>query len=75
MPKHRILIAEDHSLVADGLRALLGGEFEIVGVVANGLELLQAARNLRPDLVLTDVSMPLLNGLDALRGSSGTTPA
>lgn len=67
MPKIRIVLAEDHSLVADGIRALVSSEFELIKVVENGLELIECCQEDRPDLALADVSMPVLNGLDALR--------
>jgi DNA-binding NarL/FixJ family response regulator len=61
----RILIADDHVLVAEACKSLLEPEFEIVGMVADGRALLQAATDLRPDVVILDISMPQLNGLDA----------
>jgi len=61
----RILIADDHVLVAEACKSLLEPEFEIVGMVADGRALLQAAADLRPDVVILDISMPQLNGLDA----------
>jgi DNA-binding NarL/FixJ family response regulator len=61
----RILIADDHVLVVEGLRKLLEDEFDVVGAVDNGRALLAAAERLKPDVVLVDVSMPLLNGIDA----------
>jgi DNA-binding NarL/FixJ family response regulator len=67
MPKLRVVLAEDHSLVADGIRALIGEEFELVDVVSNGLDLIERCETLKPDLALADISMPVLNGLDALR--------
>lgn len=67
MNKIKVLLAEDHTVVAEGLRALLKDSFELVGVVHDGRALLEAAETLRPDVIVTDVSMPLLNGLDAIR--------
>jgi DNA-binding NarL/FixJ family response regulator len=61
----RILIADDHVLVVEGLRKLLEDEFDVVGTVENGRALLAAAERLKPDVILVDVSMPLLNGIDA----------
>lgn len=63
----RILLADDHMLFLDGMRKLLENDFEIVGTVANGRELIDAAEKLRPDVILLDISMPLLNGIDAAR--------
>lgn len=61
----RILIADDHTLIAEACRALLQPEFEVVGVVADGRALLRAADALCPEVVIVDVAMPQLNGLDA----------
>jgi DNA-binding NarL/FixJ family response regulator len=67
MNKTRVLLADDHTIVAEGLRSLLEDEFELVDTVGDGRALLDAARNLRPDVIVADISMPLLNGLDAAR--------
>lgn len=67
MKRIRLLLADDHTLVSDGFRKLLEPEFEVVGTVEDGRALLRAAEELKPDLVLVDVGMPLLNGLDAAR--------
>jgi DNA-binding NarL/FixJ family response regulator len=67
MPKIRVLLADDHTLVAEALKSLLKDAFDLVGVVYDGRALLDAAENLRPDVIVTDISMPLLNGLDAVR--------
>jgi DNA-binding NarL/FixJ family response regulator len=61
----RVLIADDHKLVAEACKGLLEPEFDVVGTVSDGRELLQAAAELRPDVVILDISMPQLNGLDA----------
>ncbi len=63
--KARILLADDHTLVAEAFKRLLEPEFDVVATVANGRELLRAATELKPDLALIDLNMPLLNGLDA----------
>lgn len=65
MAKARILIADDHTLVAEAFKRLLEPECEVVGTVADGRALLRQAPALKPDLVLVDLNMPLLNGLDA----------
>jgi DNA-binding NarL/FixJ family response regulator len=65
MSKPRILIADDHQILAEGLRGLLEPEFEVVGVVADGRELVAAAKKHRPDVIVADVTMPSLNGIDA----------
>lgn len=67
MRKIRVLLAEDHTVVAEGLAALLKDSFDLVGTVGDGHALVEAANKLRPDVILTDISMPLLNGLDATR--------
>ena len=67
MKRSRVLIADDHSMVIDGLRALLEPEYEVVGAVNDGRAVLPAVQRLRPDVVIIDISMPLLNGLDCAR--------
>ncbi len=67
MSKPRVLIADDHKIFAEGLKRLLKEDFEIAGVVENGRELVDAAGKLRPDAIVVDISMPLLNGIDAVR--------
>jgi DNA-binding NarL/FixJ family response regulator len=62
----RVLLADDHLLVAEALKSLLSPDFELVGVVEDGRALLEAARTLRPDVIVADISMPQLNGIDAL---------
>jgi DNA-binding NarL/FixJ family response regulator len=63
----RLLIADDHTLLLDGIRLMLEPEFELIGSVEDGQSLLAAARTLKPDIILLDISMPVLNGLDAAR--------
>jgi DNA-binding NarL/FixJ family response regulator len=67
MRNPRVLLADDHRVVAEGLRGLLEPQFEVVGIVADGRELLAAVKALDPDVVVLDVSMPALNGIDAAR--------
>lgn len=67
MKRTRILIADDHSIVIDGLRHILESKFEIVGTVGDGRALLRATADLKPDVVIVDISMPLLNGIEATR--------
>jgi len=62
----RLLLADDHVLVAEALKSLLAPEFDLVGVVEDGRALLEAAGKLRPDVIVADVTMPNLNGIDAL---------
>ena len=63
----RILIADDHSIFAEALRAYLEKTYVVIGTVADGRAMLQEAIRLKPDVVVADVSMPLLNGLDSAR--------
>src|SRR5437660_9497313 len=63
--RSRLLIADDHTLLAEACKSLLEPEFQVVGVVNNGRELLRRAEELKPDVVILDIAMPQLNGLDA----------
>ncbi len=65
MSRPRVLLADDHTILAEGLRGLLEPEFEVIGVVADGRELVSTAKKERPDVIVADVAMPLLNGIDA----------
>lgn len=67
MKKPRILIADDHPMVLAALRGLLEEHGEVVGAVMDGLALVKAAQRLQPDVIFSDISMPKLNGLDAIR--------
>jgi DNA-binding NarL/FixJ family response regulator len=67
MKKPRVLMADDHSLILAGLRKLVEAECDVVGVVEDGRTLIEAAQKLRPDVILLDIAMPLLNGLEAAR--------
>ena len=62
-----VLLADDHAIVLEGLSSLLSADFELVGTVTNGARLLEAAERLRPDVVVTDLSMPGMNGFEVLR--------
>jgi DNA-binding NarL/FixJ family response regulator len=66
-PRPRLLMADDHTLVLEGIRKLLETEFDLVGVADNGYSLLREAERLKPDVILLDISMPLLNGIEACR--------
>ncbi|MDX2153206.1 MAG: response regulator transcription factor [Bryobacteraceae bacterium] len=70
-----VLLADDHTLLLDGIRLMLEPEFELVGAVEDGQALLAAANRLRPDVILLDISMPLLNGIDAAQQLRRLTPA
>src|SRR5260370_33460720 len=63
----RILLADDHSLVAAGISKLLEAEFDLIGTVGDGRALVASARSSPRDVILLDISMPLLNGLEAAR--------
>jgi DNA-binding NarL/FixJ family response regulator len=67
MPKIRVLIADDHAIVREGIRALLklSDDIDVVGEAADGQEAIEAARRLRPDVILMDIAMPGLGGLEA----------
>jgi DNA-binding NarL/FixJ family response regulator len=62
-----VLLADDHAIVVEGLRRVLKTQFQVVGVVADGLALVEAAEKLHPDVIVADISMPLLNGIEAAR--------
>jgi len=65
MKRPRILLADDHKLMAEALQHLLQTDFDVVGTVSDGRALIKAAAELKPELVVVDIGMPLLNGLDA----------
>jgi DNA-binding NarL/FixJ family response regulator len=65
--KPKVLLADDHQIVLDGLAKLLSDDFELVGMVTNGRDLVRAAAASSPDVIVVDVSMPLLNGIDAIQ--------
>ena len=68
-PKYRIVIAEDHTILREGLRALLSSnpDFEVVGEAEDGRGAIRCVEKLKPNLILTDLSMPRMNGMDAIR--------
>ena len=76
-PRHRarLLIADDHTLLAEACKRLLEPEFDVVGIVDNGRALVRMACQLRPDVVILDISMPQLNGLDACDQIKRLVPA
>lgn len=71
----RILLADDHALVLGGIRGLLASRYDIVGSADNGKTLVEAALRLEPDLVVLDVGMPILNGIEAARELKRVKPA
>lgn len=74
MTRVTILLADDHTLFCNLLKDLLEPEYEVVGSVSDGRELLKAAETLKPDIALVDISMPSLNGLDAGRRIKQANP-
>jgi len=74
--KYRIVIAEDHTILREGLRSLLSthSEFEVVGEAKDGHEAIHQSEKLKPDLILTDLSMPRMNGMEAVREIKKRTP-
>src|SRR3954454_5409049 len=67
MRRPSVLIADDHAIVAEGLARLLRHGFDVLEIVGDGGRLVEAGRRLRPDVVVTDMSMPVLSGMEALR--------
>jgi DNA-binding NarL/FixJ family response regulator len=63
----RVILADDHTLIAEALHQLLASHFDVVATVADGRALLNATTSLKPDVVVVDIAMPLLNGLEAAR--------
>jgi DNA-binding NarL/FixJ family response regulator len=67
MRRTTVLLADDHAIVAEGLASLLNSHVDLMGTVGDGGQLLEAARELRPDVIVADMAMPVLSGLEALR--------
>jgi len=72
--KARILLGDDHALILDGLRNVLQNQYEIAGLAKDGRALVQAAEKLKPDLVVVDISMSLLNGFEAAKQIKKSLP-
>ena len=74
--KYRIVIAEDHTILREGLRSLLSSssDFEVVGEAEDGREAIRCVEKLKPDLILTDLSMPRMNGMEAIREIKKQSP-
>jgi DNA-binding NarL/FixJ family response regulator len=67
MQMSSVLLADDHTIVIEGLRRVLEPHFEVVGTAADGVDLVAIAQRLRPDVIVADISMPLLSGIEAVR--------
>lgn len=74
MTRVRLVLAEDHRIVAEGLKQLLEPEFDVIAIVEDGRQLLNAVRDLNPDVIVADISMPNLNGVEALEELRKTHP-
>ena len=74
MRRPRVLLADDHQMLVDALTIVLEPRYEVVGTVRDGRALLEAAAKLQPDIVVLDIGMPELNGLDAARQLQHTLP-
>src|SRR5947207_16003675 len=75
MQRPRVLLADDHRLLREAFAQILQPRYDVVGAVADGRALVAAARELHPDVVVLDIAMPLLNGLDAARQLKRLMPA
>jgi DNA-binding NarL/FixJ family response regulator len=73
-PRPRVLLADDHFVLVEGVRVLIEKHYDVVGVVTDGRALIAEASRLKPDLIVLDVAMPLLNGLDAGKKILETLP-
>ncbi len=74
MKKPRVLLADDHTMVLEGLTKLVESQCEVVGAVADGRSLIEHTRRLEPDVVIADIAMPQLNGIDATRQIKKAAP-
>jgi DNA-binding NarL/FixJ family response regulator len=75
MLRPRVLLGDDHHLVIEGLKSVLERHFDIVGIASNGRDLIAEAKRLSPDVILLDVSMPILNGIEAARQLKEQVPS
>jgi DNA-binding NarL/FixJ family response regulator len=66
MKRVRVLLADDHRMLAEGLKSLLVSEFDLVGVVEDGRAMIEATKTFKPDVIVADITMPILNGIEAL---------
>lgn len=67
MTRARLLLADDHAVLAEGVRKLLEEEYDVIGIAKDGRELIAEAERLEPDVIVVDIGMPLLNGIEATR--------
>jgi DNA-binding NarL/FixJ family response regulator len=74
MKRPTVLLADDHEIVIEGLLRVLDPAFEVVGSVSDGAALIKTAEKLKPDLIIADISMPVLNGIEAIRRISKSLP-
>ena len=74
MKKPRLLLADDHTILLEGLKALLAPEFDVVATASHGRAVLEAAQKVQPDLILLDISMPGLNGIETARRLRQSNP-
>lgn len=74
MKRISVLLADDHRIVAEGLKRLVETEFELAGIVEDGRALLAAAKELKPDVIISDITMPELNGVEALEELKKVNP-
>jgi DNA-binding NarL/FixJ family response regulator len=72
--KPRVLLADDHRIVAEGLKNLLAADFDVIGMIEDGRALIDAANRLNPDVIVADISMPGINGIEALKTLKTTQP-
>ena len=70
----RVVLADDHTLVVEGFRRLLEDKCNLVGTVGDGRALLEAVSELKPDIIILDISMPVMNGIEAARRLKGKYP-
>jgi len=75
MSRARVLLADDHRIVAEGLKGILAAEFDLIGVVEDGRALIEAVKKMRPDVIVSDITMPNLNGIEALEELKKHDPA
>lgn len=75
MQRPRVIIADDHKMVAELFREVLAPEFDVIAMVGDGQELVSTAAHLKPDIVLADIAMPIVNGLDAGQQVKAVSPA